>query len=291
MTIYIPNASGSGNIDGALTFASGTNTLLRQVDVHLQNYAFRGHYAIVLDTSVDSATVIDLPHRNIVVDSVSVTGTTLEPTLDYDAGILVFPSALPNGASLKVEYVYRYWSEEQVKSAIQNAVGSLYPAFYIYDVAEVATNSSTYEYDAPRGTEVIRKVERKGSSDVSWKRVNTRRYEVNKDGMTQSLRFYVSPGDGKLRLHTIQRPLPFEADDQNFADIGLPDRAGVPVVFHACWELLKSQVGKRTRLDTAFTTQSGQQLSPRQLEDAAEAYRLAWTVELASRKMTPWSMA
>lgn len=292
MAIYIPKYAGSDITGSALTYASGSNTMVGLVNTHMQNFTLKSYYTITIDSSVDSTKVIELPHRRIVLGTVTIEGTAVASTIDYEAGIITFDNALPTTTTLKVHYSYQYWGTDQVMLAINSAIGALFPSFYIQAADTTQqTSSELFEYAAPVGTEYIRQIDKRASVADPWKRVSPKRYESFDSGVTRTVRFYSAPGAGYLRMHVIQRPQPFAAGDQTFADIGLPERASVPILFYSVWHLLKGQTAKRTKLDTVYTQQSGQQLSPRQIEDAAEAYRMAFQVELMQRKMKPWSGA
>jgi hypothetical protein len=69
----------------------------------------------------------------------------------------------------------------------------------------------------------------------------------------------------------------------------LPARAQHPIVSYALYYLLTQKVAPRIRADVAIVTQGRGNLSPRQMNDAANSLYLRYQVQLANYRMSPWS--
>ena len=70
---------------------------------------------------------------------------------------------------------------------------------------------------------------------------------------------------------------------------GLPARASHPIVSYACFYLLTQKVAPRIRSDVAIVTQGRGNLSPRQMNDAANSFYLRYQMQMTNYRMSPWS--
>lgn len=68
----------------------------------------------------------------------------------------------------------------------------------------------------------------------------------------------------------------------------LPDTAKDPIISYACYYLLTQKVAPRVRNDIAVVTQGRGVLSPRQMNDSAQAFAFRYQLQLAKAKMQPW---
>ena len=284
--IYVPDT-------GGIAFASPLDgSLLDRVNQELRNYVYRGVADFEVDDDTADSTVFELPHENIVAASANVNGTpTAAFTLEDDPGFVVTTSALTEGDILEVAYTYRYWNDTMVKQAINAGIEALFDRFYHADTdTSLTTAAGTYEYELPAGTEVVRYVEY--DSGHGYRRLRPTRYTVHEDGSTRTLRFRDDPNHvWPLRVHIIKRPTALTSDTDTLNEVGLPDRSAEPIVMYACMRLLRELMGKRARLDTALAAQGQSVPSIYHLTQAANAYQMAFEVELERRRMSPWSAA
>ena len=276
--IYVPSPT-------EIAFASGTSNLLDMVNHELKNYAWRATDSFILETEDVSLTDFQLSHRDIVSIAspvvVTVNAAVTTPTsVDYDSGLVVLPACTVDDV-VNITYDYKFWSDVDVRYAINFAIEGLYPRFYLSKVdAALVAHTDANTYILPTGTEVVQRVEVGGTA------MNRSRYEWYRQGDAAYLKFYTSPGT--FRVHVITRPQPLASDTDTLSVVGLPKRAAQPIILLACWHLLSDIIPTRMRSDQAVNTQGGGMLSPRQIVDGASNYQLRYEVESQRRQMHPW---
>lgn len=262
----------------ALTLIS----LFNSVNLELQNHDQRGS-ASATGNDVDNAFVVS-PLGGYITDDavwgVWVNGVaSTDAVMDYDTGVCTFP--IPPAAEDVLEWSFNFksYNDTVVETAIETAVDALFPAFYVEAIDDaiveddfVGNELSIEDCEAVIGFML-------GTDDV-WQRTPRKNFEFYKAAGAGVLRFFGgAPTSDQMRLHYITRP--------TIAD--LPDRASAPIISYACYYLLEQKTAARTRGDVAIVTQGTGTLSPRQMNDAANAFHMRFQMQLATMKMRPWS--
>jgi hypothetical protein len=172
-----------------------------------------------------------------------------------------------------------------VTTAINAGINALFP--HIYVAAPVTlVNNGTAEYDLDPLVEFVLRHEIQSGS--GWTR-KKRMFDVYRDGDHKVIQFYTVPS-ATVRVHTISRPSPMNSNSNTLeTTAGVPTRSMFPVVSYAIYYLLTQKTAPRSRGDVAIATQGLGTLSPRQMNDAANAFYLRYQMQIQSVKMPPWS--
>ena len=258
-----------------------------RVNQELENYPLLGTFSAEGDGETYIWHVPPIA-RFVVEDAtfvVRINGSVYNSyTMNYETGDITFATVPAEGAEIYIEFNHVHWLDEVVESAIAAAVDSTFPSFYISEVEEVSTDGSSFEYELTSiAVESVRQTEFRADTSGGWK-VNTygKKYECFWDGETKTLRFYTAPAEGSLRVHLISRP------SITNGYINLPSRALSALVSYSCYYLLLQKMTRRLRSDVAINTVSGGSLSPRQQNDASNAFYLRYQMQLQQVKMRPW---
>jgi hypothetical protein len=212
----------------------------------------------------------------VYIDNVITTAYTM----DFSSGECSMTDVPAAGSVLNWDFNYIAWSDAQVESAVVAAIDSLFPSFYIEKIDDtiVAGDFVDNELEMEDCEAVIGFMSNSGSA---WARTPRKAFEMYKAGGSAFLRFFGgAPSATQMRLHYVARATVDE----------LPDRAAAPIVSYACYYLLLQKTAVRTRGDVAIVTQGTGILSPRQMNDAANAFYLRYNMQLASMKLRPWSV-
>lgn len=265
--------------------------LMDAVNRKLENFAVA---AVDEDEGDGDAVIFRLSHDNVVDGSLVCTVddvATTDYTMDYDTGVFTFDAAPADDAILYWSYTYKHWPDEDVGMAIQEAVQSLFPAFYVRDIdTSETTTTGTYEYELATIIEAVTGVWWRSSSTSPWKRLKQRRWSIEQDGTTKYLVLHDNPTTGYLKLGVIRRAAPFAATSEMLTTIGLPVTAEEPIVLYACWTLLNQKFAKRVRGDQAIATQGEGAALPDQFQRAISAFKYAYDASIGKNRMAPWSV-
>jgi hypothetical protein len=209
-------------------------------------------------------------------------------TMDYSTGVYTFAAAVDAGHSIKAYCNYVYWTDLQVSMAVNAAVASLFPDFYVSEAELVATDGTSFEYTlaTPNVATILEVSQVTTSSTDSYKTMKNTGYSPYLDGESYIIRFYSAPSAGTIRVREVCRPA-YLAEDASV--LNLPDRAQIPIVSYAGYYLLGQKAIPRVRSDITAVVTGGRQLSPRQMADAANIYYFRYQNQLAATKMFPWS--
>ena len=243
------------------------------------------------ETGDGNWTQVPLPHFPVVASSVDVTvdGSDETVTVDLDSGIVTFSAPPADQAVVLLSYSAYRWSDSEINEAIAGGVEELYPHFYVTDLdTTLSTTSGTYEYTLP-ACETVIGVEFRTSATDPWMRVKPRRYSIVKHGTTKYLKLHDDPGTGSLRLLTVSRPANFVADSDTIEDIGLPGRAGGPIISYACWRLLNDKLATRVQSNAAIAVQEQGAATVLDYQRTINLFRIQFESELALKQMHPWS--
>jgi len=144
----------------------------------------------------------------------------------------------------------------------------------------------------PATVEFVTGIDSRTSTSDPWKRLSrAKRYEIFRDEGTITARFYSVPGSGYIRAHCVCRPTRLTALTDSIESVsGLPTRAQDPIVSYACWYLLTQKMAPRVRSDVGVVTQGQGALMPSQMQYGAQGYMMRFQFQLASLRMSPWSM-
>jgi len=205
-------------------------------------------------------------------------------TMNWQSGDIVMTSPPDDEAELLVSFNSVYWSDDEVEAAVATAAEMLFPNFYVTTVEEVQGESDKYEYTLSTPfVEAILQVDHSSNGDEPWTTYAGNRYESHRSGEDLYLKFYTSPGDEEMKVHVVSRPYVTDSDT-----IEVPDRAFAPMVSYAAYYLLSQKQARRVRSDVAVNTLGVGTLSPRQMNDAANALYLRFQMQLQFMKMRPW---
>lgn len=228
------------------------------------------------------------PGRRVVNDGLltctvnGVADTT--GTMDYNTGIYTFVAAPADGADIVWEFQYVYWTDEQVDHAINVAIQACYPELWVPKTEDVITDGSAREYSlATANVDVVLSLaySSDGTTFTPWA-VNKRIAQWGPD-----IEFFSAPTAGTVRFRLACRPAWMDdISDQ----MDLPDRAVGPVVAHACWQLLTQKQAPRTYSDIVIHNLGVGTLSPRQMNDAGNAFYMQFQMELQKIRMHPWKV-
>jgi hypothetical protein len=260
-----------------------TNSLVLSVNLEMQNHSRRGSATATGDGA--STAFLVAPIGGYIIDNAvwgafvsGVADTNI--TMDFDTGLCVFTTAPHLDDAITFTFDYTPYHHTIVEQAVSAAIDSLFPSFYVEKTNATYTSTSFVdgELAIPDCEAVIGYMTNSGTA---WSRVPRKNYEMHKNGAVPTLRFFSgAPTATEHRLHYVAR-----------AAVGdLPDRAAAPIVSYACYYLLLQKTAARTRSDIAIVTQGTGTLSPRQLNDAANAFYLRYQMQLATLKMRPWSV-
>jgi hypothetical protein len=230
--------------------------------------------------------------RTIIADSTfalykdgveDVTGS-----MDFSNGVFTFVSPPFPAEDIKAYCNYCYWTDLQVSMAVNAAVASLFPDFYINETELVTTDGTSFEYTlaTPNVATILEVSQVTTSSTDSYKTMKNTGYSPYLDGENYIIRFYSAPAAGTIRVRAVCRPAILVSDEQ---ELDIPDRAQVPIVSYAGYYLLGQKSIPRVRSDITAVVTGGRQLSPRQMADAANIYYFRYQNQLSSAKMFPWS--
>jgi hypothetical protein len=256
------------------------------VNLEVGNTTSRGNAKATGDTGTTEfiiappfRTIIDDAYFNFYVDDVQTTGA-----MDFATGI--YSTSEPyTGKALSWEFNYIYWTAAQVYAAANAGVGMMFPGFYITNREDIVTDGTSMEYPLTTlGVEELRQVTvDTGSGKFSGdKRSN---YELDYDGDKAILKGFTAPAAGTLRASLVCRQLDLDTKDDALT---IPDRAITPIVSYACYHLLNQKQAPRLRSDIALATVGGGNLSPRQMNDAANSFFLRYQAQMEHMKMRPW---
>lgn len=259
-----------------------TISLFNSVNLELQNHDQRGS-ASATGNGVDNAFIV-APLGGYVTDD-AVWGVWVdevedtEAVMDFDTGICTFPTPPAEGSAINFIFNFKSYNDTVVETAVATAIDALFPAFYVEAIDDAITEDdfvgnelAIADCEAVIGFML-------GTDDV-WQRTPRKNFEFYKAAGAGVLRFFSgAPTSDQMRLHYITRP--------TITD--LPDRAAAPIISYACYYLLEQKTAARTRGDVAIVTQGTGTLSPRQMNDAANAFYLRFQMQLATMKMRPWS--
>jgi hypothetical protein len=258
------------------------NSLVAAVNLELQNHTRRGAATSTGDAT--STAFLVAPMGGYIIDDATfaVFVDAVEDTagvMDFLTGIYEFNTAPHLNDAIQFIFNYKSYNDTVVQSAVEAGINSLFPAFYVEKTNATYTSTSFVdgELAIPDCEAVIGYMTNSGTA---WSRVPRKNYEMHKNGAVPALRFFSgAPSATEHRLHYIARA----------AVADLPDRAAAPIVSYSCYYLLLQKTAARTRSDVAIVTQGTGTLSPRQINDAANAFYLRYQMQLASVKMRPWS--
>jgi hypothetical protein len=261
-----------------------TNNLIASVNLEMQIHERPGSATSVGDGA--STVFIVAPLGGYIIDDAvwevafdGVVQPKANYTMNFDSGVCTFVTAPALNVEVGFAFNYTPYNHTVVEQAVSSAVDSLFPFFYSEKIDDTITSADFVdnELSIPNCEAVIGFMTNSGTS---WARTPRKNYEFYNSGGTPVLRFFSgAPTATKMRLHYIARPTVGE----------LPDRASSPIVSYACYYMLLQKTAARTRSDIAIVTQGTGTLSPRQLNDAANAFYLRYQMQLATLKMRPWS--
>lgn len=258
------------------------STLVTAVNAELENTVKRG--AAEVNGDGDTNAFLLTPTGQSIVDddifAVAIDGTpTSAYEMDFATGICLMDAAPAADETVTFIFDYQTWPDSLVTQAVNASVDNLFPAFYAAGATTGTADGTTAEFELDEAVEFVQSIDTRTDSSSPWRAQNRARYTIFRDGLVPTIRFYAPPAVGDLRFHTISRPA--------LAD--LPDRAADPIISYACWYLLVQKVAPRTRGDVAVVTQGTGTLSPRQMNDATQAFLMRYQFQLASVKSPPWS--
>lgn len=280
--------SGSGIGTPVLDMSFALDELIGMVNDEVDNHPI--HTAVGAEGDGETTAFHIAPTSRYVVDDSSfvpyVGGIEVSSfAMDFDSGDITFPTAPADLASIWVQFSHTVWTDAMVGTAIDAAVAALFPAFYRSSVETVAANGSDRELSlTTEDVECIRQVESSSTLTGPWTAISRNKYDRYMDGDTRTIRFFSPPPSGYIRAHLICRPALVDQTGLN-----VPDRAIAPIISYACYYLLTQKMAQRVRSDTAANTYGSGTLSPRQMNDASNAFYLRYQMQLATTKMRPWS--
>jgi hypothetical protein len=260
------------------------NSLVAAVNLELQNHTKRGTATAEGDGTTTAFLVAPLGGYVINNDTFAVFDDSVEitnGTMEFDTGLYDFSTSPADHSALAFVFDYRSYHDTVVQSAVEAAIESLFPSFYSEKIDDTITSSDFVdnELSIPDCEAVIGFMTNSGTA---WTRNPRRNYELYNDGTSPILRFFGGPPTADtMRVHYIARS----------AVADLPDRAIHPIVSYACYYLLLQKSLLRARGDVAIVTQGTGTLSPRQMNDAANAFYLRYQMQLSTVKKRPWSAA
>lgn len=200
-------------------------------------------------------------------------------TADYSNGTVTFTNAPGNNVAIIFNFKYVQFYSSVVTEAVNAALFASFPYFYDTVTQSITTDATTTEYSLTSGTsEAVTAVYLNTSTNYIL--VPRRKYEVYDVGLVKWLRFYTAPAAGTMRVHSVARP----------SITSIPDRAKSALVSYACYYLLTQKMAPRARGDVAVVTQGTGTLSPRQMNDAAQAFLMRNQIQLQQSRMSPWSV-
>jgi hypothetical protein len=260
-----------------------TDSLFNSVNLELQNHDQRGS-ASAVGNGIDNAFIV-APLGGYVTDDavwgVWVNGVeNTSDTMDYDTGIFTFASPPDDGDEILFTFNFKSYNDKVVDQAILTAIDALFPWFYSEAIDDTITEADfeDNELEIEDCEAVIGFMLNSGSS---WARTPRKNFEMYKAGGSAFIRFFSgAPTADKMRIHYVTRPL--------IAD--LPDRAAYPIISYACYYLLQQKTAARTRGDVAIVTQGTGTLSPRQMNDAGNAFLLRFQMQCQTMRQKPWSV-
>ena len=212
-------------------------------------------------------------------------------TMDFDSGDLSFTSAPADLSAIWVEFSHQVWTMEMIESSVVAAVGAIFPAFYRSTVEDIVANGTDHEFElTTEAIDCIRQIESGTTSVGPWTAIKHVKYDSFWSGDTLTIRFFTPP-TGYIRAHLICRPsfVSEIVEEVTITTLNVPNRAIDPIVSYACFYLLTQKMAPRVRTDTAVNTYGNGTLSPRQMNDASNAFYLRYQMQLATTKMRPWS--
>lgn len=277
------------------------DNIIDLVNLELGNRLDRGS-ATAIGDGITSKYLVAPPYRYVVNDNSFMVYVDDEDysdygTMDYDTGIWSFDTSYVPALSapIKWEFNYYYWPEAQVFAAINAGITNLFPAFYRVIDETITPDGSTQEFelgttlDDPSDFDAVIGAWTVEGSEYSRLR-RTKRYEVFwSEGTNYEqvpyIRFYEAPSSGEIRVKYVARPKQMDTSDDN---LSVPVRAVPAVISYACYHLLSQQQAPRLRTDIAIANTGGGNLSPRQMNDAANAFYLRFQMQREQAKMRPW---
>jgi len=228
------------------------------------------------------------PGRRIVNDGLltaSIDGVLDSTgTMDYDTGTYTFATAPAAGDELAWEFNYVYWTDGMCDHAINVAVQACYPEMWVMQTEDIVTDGTSKDYDlTTENVDVVLSLaySSDGADFTPW-RVGQRMMQWG-----DSIEFFTTPTAGTVRVRLACRPA-WMSDISDSMD--LPDRAVGPVIAHACWQLLTQKQAPRTYSDIVIHNLGVGTLSPRQMNDAGNAFYMQFQMELQKVRMHPWKV-
>lgn len=277
----------------AITLAN----LITMVNAELENRTHFGTAEVVADGVKEAWNIAPMGYGVIddadfltLSDGVEQTDPT-NYSMDFDSGVCDFVNIPTTGTSLKWYFNYRAWSDTVVAQAINAGIQSLFPSIYTEVVTETATDGTDDEYDLGAYVEYVKSYDWQATGATTWTKKRMKDFEIFREDTHKVISFFNAPAAGKIRLHTINRPVALAGTTDGLVATSLiPERCAFPIVSYACYYLLTQKVAQRARGDVAIVTQGGGTLSPRQMNDASNAFYLRHQMQLRAIKMPPWSM-
>ena len=260
-----------------------TDSLFNSVNLELQNHDQRGS-ASAVGNGIDNAFIV-APLGGYITDDavwgVWVDGAeSTDAIMDFDTGICTFPIPPAIASSVQFTFNFKAYNDKVVDQAILTAIDALFPWFYseAIDDSIVADDFDDNELEIDDCEAVIGFMMNSG---CAWSRTPRKNFEMYKAGGSAFIRFFDgAPTADAMRLHYVTRP----------AIADLPDRAAAPIISYACYYLMQQKTLARTRGDVAIVTQGTGTLSPRQMNDAGNAFLLRFQMQCQSMRMKPWSV-
>lgn len=270
--------------------------LIEMVNTELENRTHFGTAEVVADGVRQDWNIAPLGYK--ILDDVDflvlqngVEVISSEYSMNFDSGVCHIDTLPTLGDTMKWYFNYRTWDDTQVTTAINAGIQSLFPAIYSEVVLEETADGVADEFDLDPYVEYVKSYDWQTTGATTWERKRARDFEIFRDDDHKVISFFSPPAAGTLRLHTISRPVSLSSTtDDLVADSLIPERCAFPVVSYACYYLLTQRTAPRAKGDVAIITQGSGTLSPRQMNDAANAFYLRYQMQLAAIKMPPWSM-
>lgn len=284
MTTYFP--------DVTTPTTTSLASLIDIIERKMQNWALFAQYT----ERGDGETYVFRLYRGATINGsvvVKVDGVVqvapTQYTVDYEAGLLTFVTAPPDGAVIFISYQFKFYSQDDILDALNQAVVDVWaeiPPVSADTTTITGLSPGTYEYSLPDDCERIIRVEYRPTEMSMYELVTG--WRVVRNGFTKMLKLLSPQPTGTYRLHYVASPGQFTSiDDSLEGATGLPASAKWAVIYLACFYMLEDKLLSRVRTNQFKNAEGVNVPKIYEVQRVAADFRTLADVELRKLRIGP----
>lgn len=240
--------------------------------------------AITLPAAVADTDAVTLTSTHSVVCSIdSVASTAWE--MDFATGWVDFTAAPIDGAVIVWKYLYTYYADADIKSALNQAIAALWvevPAASTVTLSGIA--NTTYEYALPADCLKVTRVD-VGAAGSPF--VQLHGWRVLENGPARTLYLYGVSDTLTYRVHYIPVPGLLSRDSDTLASVSVKDNAKWALLYLAAAYLVESKLLARAHTNRFFNAEGTNVPKIYEVQRIAADYRALAELELRKLRLGP----